>query len=78
VYRGVHPTPADLAAIPKFLNGTQGQLPSISFAEARRVRVTALQGTLPAHADGETISEAAQSIDMRTIPGALQILAPAS
>jgi diacylglycerol kinase (ATP) len=67
-----------LAAIPKFLNGTQGQLPSISFAEARRVRVMALQGTLPAHADGETVSEAAQSINMQINPGVLQILAPTS
>jgi diacylglycerol kinase (ATP) len=45
-----------LAIIPSFFNGSQHNYKSIvSFSRSRRVRITALEGTLPAHADGETI-----------------------
>jgi diacylglycerol kinase family enzyme len=41
--------------IPRFMNGTQATQSSIKTGRAQRVVVTALEGVLPAHADGEAL-----------------------
>jgi YegS/Rv2252/BmrU family lipid kinase len=51
-----------LTTIPRFLKGTQASSPDISMARSKRVKVTALQGSIPAHSDGETICTAGQSL----------------
>jgi diacylglycerol kinase (ATP) len=46
---------AILRTIPSFFNGTQALRPNIWTGRARQISVTALNGFLPAHADGETL-----------------------
>jgi len=41
--------------IPYFMKGTQATQKEVTMAQARRVKVTAVQGTLPVHCDGETV-----------------------
>lgn len=64
-----------VALIPRFMAGTQAAHPAISFRRARRIRVQALQGVLPAHADGETLCTEGRELEIEIVPGALEVLA---
>jgi len=44
-----------ISMIPRFINGTQASDHTIRSLRARRIKIRALKGTLPAHADGETL-----------------------
>lgn len=61
------------AIIPKFMKGTQASDPAIRTAQARRVVVTALQGTLPAHADGETLCTEGDRLEIELLPRQLEV-----
>jgi diacylglycerol kinase (ATP) len=63
-----------LALMPLVMKGTQGTHPAISMPRSRRVTVTALKGSLPAHADGETLCVAGQQLEMELLPGRLQTI----
>lgn len=63
-----------LQLIPFFIKGTQASQPEIATAQALKVTVTALQGTLPAHCDGETLCYAGQELTMEIIPQALDVI----
>ena len=56
--------PRVLALIPHFLRGTQASQPEISYARARTLSVKAIEGTLPVHADGETICTHGQELTL--------------
>jgi diacylglycerol kinase (ATP) len=58
----------------KFINGTQAQHPQVKMDRTRKITVRAVSGSIPAHADGETICEAGQSITVEMIPGAFQLV----
>jgi diacylglycerol kinase (ATP) len=60
--------------IPHFLKGDQATQKSISTARARRIAVTALQGSLPVHADGETICTAGASLTIELLPAQLSLI----
>jgi len=62
------------ALIPKFMNGTQATHPAIKTARARRVTVTAIQGALPAHGDGETLCTEGQELTMELLPRQVEII----
>jgi diacylglycerol kinase (ATP) len=62
------------ALIPHFLKGDQATQPSISTARAKRITVTALQGSLPVHADGETICTAGSSLVIELLPARLSLI----
>ena len=62
------------ALIPHFLKGDQAAQPSISTARAKRVAVTALEGSLPVHADGETICTAGNSLTIELLPAQLSLI----
>lgn len=62
-----------LTLIPRFMNGTQEGHPAIRMARARRVQVTALDGSLPAHSDGETLCEAGQQLTLEILPKFLEL-----
>ncbi len=70
--------PQILALIPRFMQGTQASHPAIQTTQARRVAVTALQGSLPAHADGETLCTEGQELCLEIVPGALDIVTAAA
>lgn len=60
--------------IPRFMQGTQEGHPAIQTLRSQQVTVTALQGTLPAHADGETVCTSGQSLSVRIHPNAIEVL----
>lgn len=57
-----------LLLVPRFLNGTQASHPAIHMTRSRKVTVKALQGSVAAHADGETLSYACQQLEMEILP----------
>ncbi len=63
-----------LMLIPKFMSGTQGAQPSVRMLRARRVVVTALQGTLPAHADGETLCTEGRALALQVLPRQIDVI----
>lgn len=67
---------AVLGLMPRFMKGTQGSHRAITMARSRRVSVKAVDGSLPAHADGETICVAGQRLDVELLPAQLSILVP--
>lgn len=62
--------------IPRFLKGTQFGHPAIQVHRAPRVAVRALKGELPAHADGEKISEGCDQITIEIVPQAIKLVCP--
>jgi len=67
---------AILKLILRFMQGTQASHPAITTARAQRVSISAMEGSLPAHADGETLCTEGQRLDLEVLPGRLQVLAP--
>lgn len=63
-----------LALFPKIMSGSQEGHPAISMPVARKIHVEALEGSLPVHADGETICEAGKSLDVEVFRQQLDLL----
>jgi diacylglycerol kinase (ATP) len=63
-----------LTMIPRFMKGTQASQSQIKTARAAKVHVTALDGSLPAHADGETICTAGKELWLEVIKQPIEIL----
>ena len=63
-----------LQLLPTFMNGTQATQPEITTGRARKIIITALTGTLPAHCDGETLCKDGQSLSIELIPHALEFV----
>lgn len=63
-----------LAMIPRFMKGTQASQPQFKTARASKVSVTALDGSLPAHADGETICVAGKELQVEMIKQPIEIV----
>jgi diacylglycerol kinase (ATP) len=61
----------------KFMKGTQFAHPAISDGQTTHISVTAIEGSLPAHADGETLCLEGQKLEIEIIPNALEIISPA-
>jgi YegS/Rv2252/BmrU family lipid kinase len=66
------------ALIPHFIRGTQATREPVRTIRARRVTVAAVEGELPAHADGETLCVAGHRLDLEVLPGQLEVVCPAS
>lgn len=66
--------PRIFTLIPLFMKGTQAGHPAIMTLQTRKLTVSALQGSLPAHADGETICTAGESLVLEMLPHQLQIV----
>ena len=62
--------------ITKFMQGTQYSHPAIQGRQAARVTVRALQGSLPVHADGETISTGCDQIELELLSRQLEMYLP--
>ena len=65
-----------LGLIPKFTKGTQVGHPKVNMRQSRLVTVTALNGSLPAHADGETLCTEGDVLAIELLPSALEIIRP--
>lgn len=64
------------ALILRFMQGSQVGHPAIKVAQTAKVTITAEQGSLPAHADGETLCQAGESLEMEILPQALEVITP--
>jgi YegS/Rv2252/BmrU family lipid kinase len=62
--------------IPHFLKGTQASQEPVATAKSERISITALEGSLPAHADGETLCTDGAKLEIEILPRALDIIAP--
>jgi diacylglycerol kinase (ATP) len=60
----------------RFMKGSQVGHPAIKMVQTPKVTVTAEQGSLPAHADGETLCQAGESLQMEILPQALEVIIP--
>jgi diacylglycerol kinase (ATP) len=68
--------PAIFLLIPRFMQGSQAGHPAIQMLRTDRVTVSALQGTLPAHADGETLCYAGERLELSVFPRMLEVFVP--
>jgi diacylglycerol kinase (ATP) len=62
------------ALIPHFMRGTQATQEPIRTARARRVVITAAEGKLPAHADGETLCTEGQRLEAEILPAQIDVI----
>jgi YegS/Rv2252/BmrU family lipid kinase len=60
--------------IPHFLRGTQATQKTIHTARARHVRATAVEGFLPAHADGETLCKEGRELSIELFPAQIEFI----
>ena len=58
-----------------FMKGKQEGDPAVKMAHARRISIRAVRGTIPAHADGETLCKAGQTLTIEIVPAALDVIA---
>ena len=63
-----------LGLFPKVMSGTQRDHPAIKMPTGEHIKVTALTGSLPVHADGETICEAGKELEVRVLKQQLKII----
>jgi len=63
-----------LGLFPKVMSGTQHEHPAITMLVAKRVKIEALSGTLPVHADGETICVAGHKLEVEILQQQLQLI----
>ncbi len=60
--------------IPHFLRGTQASQEPIRMEQAHKVIVTAVEGVLPAHTDGETLCTAGERLEVELFPGQIEMI----
>ena len=60
--------------IPHFMKGDQATQEPITTARARQVQVTALEGVLPAHADGETLCVQGKQLTIDLLPSQIELI----
>lgn len=60
----------------RFFTGSHVTDPRIRMLRSAGVRVRALTGTIPAHADGEPVCTAGELLEAAVVPSALEILVP--
>ena len=60
--------------IPYFLKGTQASQPEVKIYRARKANIRAIEGTLPAHADGEMLCVQGRELDVELLPSVLDFV----
>ena len=60
--------------IPHFLKGDQATQKEILITQAQRLEISAVQGALPVHADGETICEHGEKISIQLLPKQIELI----
>jgi YegS/Rv2252/BmrU family lipid kinase len=66
--------PRIFTLIPHFIKGTQATQEPIKSGRTKRIVVTAIDGALPAHADGETLCVEGQRLEIELVPGQIEII----
>lgn len=62
------------ALVPHFVRGTQATQDPVKTGRAQRVVVTALEGVLPAHADGETLCTEGKQLELELLPRQIEVI----
>jgi YegS/Rv2252/BmrU family lipid kinase len=62
----------------RFIKGTQASDKAIHTARTRQIAVTAVDGVLPAHADGETLCTEGNRLVMELLPNQIEIVSSVS
>ena len=62
-----------LSALAAYAGGRHRERPDTSSGRAARISIQALEGTLAAHADGETVCESGKSLEIDLAAGALRL-----
>lgn len=71
--------PQIFALVGRFMGGTQAEHDAIQTEQVRQVTVTALDGVLPAHADGETLCTEGTRLAIEILPDQIELIyAPAN
>ncbi len=65
-----------LTLIPHFMKGTQNTQPEVTTVRAARLAITALDGTIPAHCDGEIISIDGTRLEVELLPRQIEVVCP--
>ena len=60
--------------IPHFMQGTQATQEPIRTGRTRRIVVTAVEGVLPAHADGETLCTDGRRLELELLPHQIEVI----
>lgn len=68
--------PRIFALIPHFIRGTQADQEPIQTGRTDRLTITALEGVLPAHADGETLCTEGKRLEIELLPAQIEMIAP--
>jgi len=66
--------PRIFGLIPHFMRGTQATQEPIKMEQARRVVVTAVEGVLPTHVDGETLCTEGQRLEAELLPRQIEMV----
>jgi len=71
--------PKIFALVGRFMQGTQADHPAIQTEQVQKVTITALDGVLPAHADGETLCTEGTQLIVELLPDQIDLIfAPTS
>jgi diacylglycerol kinase (ATP) len=60
--------------IPYFMKGTQASQKEVTMAQAHKIVATAVNGTLPAHCDGETVCFEGKELTIELLPAQLDVI----
>ncbi|HDQ46410.1 MAG TPA: diacylglycerol kinase family lipid kinase [bacterium] len=60
--------------ISRFTKGTQPGHRAVRMVRTTRIVVTSVSGSIPAHADGETLCESGESLAIELLPGRLEVI----
>ncbi len=66
--------PRIFGLIPHFVRGTQSSQEPVRTGQAQAVSVTAIEGVLPAHADGETLCVDGHKLELELLPRQIEVL----
>lgn len=62
------------ALIPRFMQGSQNSHPAILTKQTRKIQIRALEGSLPAHSDGETLCIDGNLLKIELLPKQIQVI----
>ena len=57
-----------------YTKGTQEQCEGVHFYKGKHFHLTALEGGMAAHADGETVCYDGKELEINVVPGALRLV----
>jgi diacylglycerol kinase (ATP) len=63
-----------LTLMPHFMKGTQESQKEVEIVKAKKVKVKALEGSLPAHVDGETLCTAGNMVEVEILPKQISLI----